>query len=437
MAAHGVADMNREEAAKCFALGERRFHAGELGKATRLLEKAARLDPQLTPKVTPLLRAARVGALLAPRSAPLLWRFSADRLTLAECRAVCCRAAAARGDGAAGASASSGAAGASSRGSARAANGSGATNGVPRRRATAPASAGASGGSTAGSSGGAPGRSYTAAQETIASTVKNAKSLYDVLGVAKTASDDQLRKAYMKLSRKVHPDKNSAPSAQDAFKRLGHAYATLSDAEKRKDYDRFGEDGPNGGGSGASGRGGFRGGGGVYYQEEMSPEEIFSMFFGGGFAPRGRAHMYRRQQQQQRHAQGDGDDAAAPRAAQLLQLMPIILFLVLPLLFNLGGGSGAVQKQWFSLDRTSEYTVRRETSHPYVVPHLAYWVRPGFEKEVGTRLYDVENAVQTYVHNNLRRKCQYEKQMKRRRVATETPSCTELVDTFGEQRYGF
>ncbi|HEY5058779.1 MAG TPA: molecular chaperone DnaJ [Gaiellaceae bacterium] len=68
-----------------------------------------------------------------------------------------------------------------------------------------------------------------------------AKQLYDVLGVSKSASQDEIKKAYRKLARKHHPDANAGDKeAEERFKELQHAYDVLSDDEKRKAYDRFG-----------------------------------------------------------------------------------------------------------------------------------------------------------------------------------------------------
>jgi hypothetical protein len=93
---------------------------------------------------------------------------------------------------------------------------------------------------------GADGRNYTEDQVKVVSQVLKAKeggrgAHYRVLGVNQDASEAQIKKAYRKLSLKVHPDKNAAPHADEAFKAVGLAYATLSDSQKRIIYDRYGE----------------------------------------------------------------------------------------------------------------------------------------------------------------------------------------------------
>ncbi len=75
-----------------------------------------------------------------------------------------------------------------------------------------------------------------------------AQSLYQMLGVAKTASDDEIRKAYRALARKYHPDVNPDDAvAEDKFKQASAAYTVLADSDKRKAYDEFGEDSLRGG----------------------------------------------------------------------------------------------------------------------------------------------------------------------------------------------
>src|SRR3954465_5649285 len=85
-----------------------------------------------------------------------------------------------------------------------------------------------------------------------------AKDYYDTLGVARTASQDEIQKAYRKLARKYHPDMNpDDATAKKKFQEVQSAFEVLSDADKRKKYDQFGSDF---GGAGPAGPGGYPGG---------------------------------------------------------------------------------------------------------------------------------------------------------------------------------
>jgi len=98
------------------------------------------------------------------------------------------------------------------------------------------------------------------------------RDYYEVLGLTKSASKDDIKKAYRKLSKQYHPDLNKEPGADEKFKEIAEAYEVLSDDQKKARYDQFGHEDPNagfgGGGFGGGGFGGF--------------EDIFSSFFGGG-----------------------------------------------------------------------------------------------------------------------------------------------------------
>ena len=98
------------------------------------------------------------------------------------------------------------------------------------------------------------------------------RDYYEVLGVAKDANEDEIKKAYRKLAKQYHPDVNKEPDADEKFKEVQEAYENLSDPQKREQYNQFGHDGPN-----TNGFGGFDFGGGF-----GGFEDIFTSIFGGG-----------------------------------------------------------------------------------------------------------------------------------------------------------
>ncbi len=111
------------------------------------------------------------------------------------------------------------------------------------------------------------------------------RDYYEVLGVAKNASDAELKKAYRVLAKKYHPDVNPGDQeAEKKFKEASEAYAILSDAEKRKQYDQFGHAAFENGGGGAGGFGGFDFGG-MDFTDMFG--DIFGDLFGGGRSRRG------------------------------------------------------------------------------------------------------------------------------------------------------
>ena len=115
------------------------------------------------------------------------------------------------------------------------------------------------------------------------------RDYYEILGIAKGASAEEIKKAYRKVAMQFHPDRNPGnKEAEEKFKEAAEAYEVLSDADKRSQYDRFGHAGVSG-----NGRGGFNGGQGMNMDDIFSQfgdifgDDIFGSFFGGGGQRRG------------------------------------------------------------------------------------------------------------------------------------------------------
>jgi DnaJ family protein B protein 12 len=323
-------------------------------------------------------------------------------------------------------------------------------------------------------------RPHTPEMVEIVRKVKAAKTYYDLLGVAKDANEDAIARAYKKLALKVHPDKNAAPGSDEAFKRLGAAYAVLTDKDKRAAYDRYGEQGTEQQQARAQ-----------HYEEEVSPEDIFNMMFGGGFGPMGGmgtrvhfgpgfgggrvffrdahgnlrpantggrgAHPGTRPGRARGAGEDDEDDGAAfggARGAQLLQILPLLIFF----LFSFISFSGSDDRV-YSLRPTEPFTVPRTTSSSASVAGLTYYVRPELNARLesegprGSYLRKVEEAVQADSYRDFANACatetsreaqlkynlQYATNPHRREMlqtqlqAHHKPNCEEFEKYFGEK----
>jgi len=228
---------------------------------------------------------------------------------------------------------------------------------------------------------GISGRSFTPEQEQGAKQLiaLGKKDNYKVLGIARNAGDAEIKKAYRKLSLKYHPDKNSAPSAENAFKAINSAYDVLSDKEKRNVYDQVGHDSADQAMNSGGGGGGFHGSP-FGAHGEINPEDLFNMFFQGAAGPRHRAgrgqnffhHQFGGNQRAQTRDNGRAaEPESRPQLSQLLQLLPMLVLFLLS--FGSFGGNSQPQPL-FSLSRTATYIhPMTTTTNTHVMPGTPFY----------------------------------------------------------------
>ena len=184
---------------------------------------------------------------------------------------------------------------------------------------------------------------------------------------------------------------------------VGAAFAILSDANKRANYDRYGES------DDGAGSAGMRRGGGddarsrhyARYEDQISPDDIFNMFFGSGAFGGGETvysdgrNTYRvrrdgrgggpQHTHAEQHGRGEGDATVSARSRQLMQLLPIIVLILFTLFSFSPGVPAPADERMYSLDRSDSFRTSRTTrgSHAGLVPHLPYWVREDFSRRIG------------------------------------------------------
>lgn len=316
-------EVNKEQAEKCKTIGANALKQGQYDRAVKFFKKSLHLHP--LPGVEALLTTAERMAKGESSSSGANTNANTNSSSA---------------NGASYSTNSSFGAGASSS----------SASSASARPAPAPASAPAPATESSG------GRSYTPQMVETVERIMKAKeggrgAHYRVLGISSDATENEIKKAYRKTAIKVHPDKNAAPKADEAFKAVGLAYATLSDPQKRTIYDRYGEEDPDNRGGGMGGM--RRGPGGMHFRpgQEVNPEDIFNMFFGGGMGGGmhrgpGGVHFTTnfgggmpggfRYQQQRRQAQQQ-QQQETPGLANLIQLLPFLIIMLVSF-FNIDNG---------------------------------------------------------------------------------------------------
>ncbi|NP_001071255.1 dnaJ homolog subfamily B member 14 [Danio rerio] len=248
-------------------------------------------------------------------------------------------------------------------------------------------------------------KGFTKEQAEGVQRIKKCKNYYEVLGIRKDASDDELKKAYRQLALKFHPDKNHAPGATDAFKKIGNAYSVLSNPEKKRQYDLSGGEEPST--PNYSSHEGFdfhRG-----FESDITPEDLFNMFFGGSF-PSSNSHEFTNGRTYSHHTEETRGERVEERGdggfSMFIQLMPIVVLVLVSILSQL-----LVSTPPYSLySRPSTgQTVKRQTENL----HVDYFVTTDFKSEYkGSALLKIEKSVEEDYVSNVRNNCWKERQTK-------------------------
>ncbi|KAK9798950.1 hypothetical protein WJX73_007854 [Symbiochloris irregularis] len=388
---HSMADAaNAGEAERCLDIARAALQAGDSAKAVRFAEKALKLHPH--DEARKVLRAARTRAGQAngaPPAGPSSSTFQR--------------------------SASSGA-----HSSARPPSGTFSRN--------------ASSSDAGPSESQAEDTSTPEERELVRAILSKKDNLYAVLNIERNATDDEIKKAYRKLALKLHPDKNKARGADEAFKVVSKAFSCLSDSDKRSRYDRYGDETP--------GLARTRSG----TPQGFDAEEIFNAFFGfapGGFnrGPMMRAHgpfgggpfgAFPHQQQ------GGGGQQQGNPLLGLITVLPLIAILLTSFLFN------SADPVW-ALDRNGGYVYELSTGKlnvPFFVKSVTEYDRQ--YPAASLNRIRLEREVEGAFHERLQRRC-YLEQMEKQRMsrwggttraqALKMPACQEYNEIFGNRQY--
>nr|CAH8869794.1 unnamed protein product [Trichobilharzia regenti] len=232
------------------------------------------------------------------------------------------------------------------------------------------------------------GKEYTKTQADSLKKVLSCKDYYEILGVSRTASDEEIKKAYRILALKFHPDKNSTPGAAEAFKKIKKASEVLMDTEKRQRYDQFGADEEQVRSAQVHRHGD------TFFQNDA---DVFTMFFNGGFpfAQVYRDHRHTRQRSRESERESN--------YFVYIQLVPLIILFGLSFFSNL-----FVKDPYFSLTKSNKYYIERQTG----THKLPYFVKKTFEQDFSGNIVHLENQVEEEYISNLRFRCFREKDYK-------------------------
>ncbi|KAF8401463.1 hypothetical protein HHK36_012402 [Tetracentron sinense] len=259
-------------------------------------------------------------------------------------------------------------------------------------------------------------RNYTEEHVKLIREVKKNNDYYAILGVEKSCLVEEIRRAYRKLSLKVHPDKNKAPGSEEAFKKVCKAFKCLSDEDSRRQYDQTGlVDEFEYNQQHNVRRRRRRTTTHDLFDDDFDPDEIFRSFFGQGDMFRA-AHVYRARGMASQH--GGNVNGGGPNLMVLLQILPIlVIFLLAYLPFS---------EPDYSLHKTHSYQIPKVTEKY----GIEFYVRtPDFDQHFplgSPSRANIEDHVIREHKSMLGRYCHIELQRRQWNRNYPTPYCDKL-----------
>ncbi|KAF3456236.1 hypothetical protein FNV43_RR00886 [Rhamnella rubrinervis] len=260
-------------------------------------------------------------------------------------------------------------------------------------------------------------QNYTQEHLQLIKQIRRTNDYYTILGVEKTCSVEEIRKAYRKLSLKVHPDKNKAPGSEEAFKKVCKAFKCLSEDDSRRQYDHTGLVEEFEYNQQHNVRRRRRRTAHDLFDDEFDPDEIFRAFFGQGQMFRAN-HVYRTRGmggQQREEFHGGGLNLML-----VLQILPFLIILLLAYL--------PFSEPDYSLNKNYSYQIPKTTEKhgvEFYVKSLAFDDRYPLGSPARA---NIENGVINDYKTTLLRYCQIERQRRQWSKNLPTPHCNRLHD---------
>ncbi|EPY49251.1 DNAJ/DUF1977 DNAJB12 protein [Schizosaccharomyces cryophilus OY26] len=269
--------------------------------------------------------------------------------------------------------------------------------------------------------------SYTREQVEIVQKITKLKAheYYEILNLKKDCNDIEIKKSYRKLALQLHPDKNHAPNADEAFKKVSKAFQVLSDPNMKAHYDRTGLD-PESRASASSSSFSERAGPGfqgfsAYPQANMSPEDLFNSFFGDQFfaggpntfffgGPGVRVHQFGGRPRRFRRQRAEDTS----NKSVFYQILPIIIIVIFAFLSNFSSLDGNTSvRAGYSFVPTEKYSAQY-VSPNYKVP---FYVNPKQYNSLSSRdSYRLANKIEQQYAEKVHAECIQEREYKENQI---------------------